>query len=92
MQANLKILVEVVYATDSKQVIKSLLLASQSTVLEAIEQSGLLQTFPEIDLSKVKIGIFSKAVTLQTLLSEGDRVEIYRPLKIDPKQARRARI
>ena len=54
--------------------------------------SGLLQQCPEIDLSRNKVGIFSKMKELDTVLSDGDRVEIYRELKADPKEARRRRV
>ena len=53
--------------------------------------SGILDTFEEIDLSKDRVGIFSKFATLKTVLREKDRVEIYRPLIADPKQVRKER-
>ena len=62
-----------------------------SHVLEAIEQSGFLLSFPEINLANNGVGIFSKPVRLQSLLRNGDRVEIYRALLLDPKEARRVR-
>jgi len=62
-----------------------------STLLQAIEASGVLQRFAEIDLGVNKVGIFGKQKSPDTLLREGDRVEIYRPLQADPKESRRKR-
>jgi len=83
--------VEVAHATDTKQMIIPLRVEAGTTALQAIEQSGILQHFPEIDLSKSKIGIFAKLSKPDTALKEGDRVEIYRPLIADPKEVRRKR-
>lgn len=85
------ITVEVVYATPQKQKLCSVKVANGSTAQEAIQKSGILSEFPEIDLSTQKIGIFAKAVKLDTVLREKDRVEIYRPLIADPKEVRRQR-
>ena len=82
------ITVEVVYASLEKQLLISLVVADNCTVGEAVQQSGILQQFPEINLENIKVGIFSKLIKLDQKLQPGDRVEIYRPLKIDPKQAR----
>jgi len=62
-----------------------------STIETAIERSGVLDIFPEIDLMKQSVGIFGRKKKLSDTVSEGDRVEIYRPLEIDPKEARRLR-
>jgi hypothetical protein len=62
-----------------------------TTVKQAIEKSGMLHFFPEIDLTQNKVGIFSKPCTLDTPLREGDRIEIYRPLLADPKEVRKRR-
>lgn len=83
--------VELVYALPSEQNIISLVVAEGTTVLIAIEQSGILKTHPEIDLNANKTGIFSRLVELSHVVREGDRVEIYRPLTIDPMEARRLR-
>lgn len=84
-------LVEVVYATEIRQKLLSVKVPVGSTVEEAIRRSGLLTEFPEIDLAINKVGIFSKACKLDTVLREKDRVEIYRPLIADPKEVRRQR-
>ncbi len=86
-----KIKVEVAYARPDTQVILPLEVAPGTTVEQAIVASGILERFPEIDLGKNKVGIFGKLTKLATVLGEGDRVEIYRPLIADPKEVRRQR-
>ncbi len=83
--------IEVAYAKPDRQMIVPLELPSETTVEQAIEISGILKEFKEIDLGKNKVGIFSKPCSLKTQLREGDRVEIYRPLIADPKQIRKQR-
>lgn len=85
------ITVEVVYAKPEQQKLYSVKVAAGSTAQDAIQKSGVLNDFPEIDLSNQKIGIFAKAVKLDTILRAKDRVEIYRPLIADPKEVRRQR-
>ena len=62
-----------------------------STLHEAIRQGGVLVAMPEIDLATCRVGVYGKLTTLDTVLQEGDRVEIYRPLIADPKESRRRR-
>lgn len=83
--------VEVAYATASEQFLVSLTLPASATVGEAIRQSGVLEAFPELQLDSIEVGIFSRVTELDVELSPGDRVEIYRPLQVDPKEARRLR-
>jgi hypothetical protein len=83
--------VEIAYALPETQLLIELEVVAGTTVGEAIENSGILQRFPQIDLSRQKIGIFGKVVEPDRVLSSGDRVEIYRPLIADPKDARRRR-
>ncbi|RLJ20067.1 RnfH family protein [bacterium endosymbiont of Escarpia laminata] len=85
------ILVEVAYGKLDEQVILKVEGASGMTVRKAIESSGVLQQFPEIDPDSVKVGIFGKLTKQDTVLNSGDRVEIYRPLIADPKEARKKR-
>ncbi len=87
MAAQMK--VEVVYALPEEQSLIALDVQEGTTVMEAIVLSQLLNKYPEIDLNTYKVGIFSKVTTLTAVLREFDRVEIYRPLKIDPKEIRR---
>lgn len=86
-----RIRVEVAYATPSEQVVLTLEAEAGITVEAAIGQSGILTRFPEIDLATNKVGIFGKVCSLEQPIRDGDRIEIYRPLKADPKEARRAR-
>jgi len=85
------ITVEVAYAKPDQQQIIRLQVVPGCTIQDAIEQSGMLHQYPEIQLANNKVGIFGKLNSLQTALREGDRVEIYRPLLADPKAARKKR-
>jgi putative ubiquitin-RnfH superfamily antitoxin RatB of RatAB toxin-antitoxin module len=86
-----KITVEVAYALPEKQYLQQVKLDEGATVEEAIRASGLLELRSDIDLSKNKVGIYSRPVKLADVVSDGDRVEIYRPLIADPKELRRQR-
>jgi putative ubiquitin-RnfH superfamily antitoxin RatB of RatAB toxin-antitoxin module len=86
-----RIRVDVVYALPAEQILLELEVEEGSTVEEAIEQSGILRRYPDIDSAHARVGIFGKPVRMETRLCDGDRVEIYRPLIADPKEARRAR-
>ena len=83
--------VEVAYARLEQQCIIKLDVAAGTTVEQAIEQSRILETFPEIDLAAAKVGIFGKLKKPTEILRAGDRVEIYRPLIADPKEVRKRR-
>ncbi len=83
--------IEVVYGLAHKQKLLSLPMNQGSTVEQAIIESGILTFFPEIDLSKNKVGIWNKAVKLSNILEDLDRIEIYRPLIADPKEVRKRR-
>lgn len=85
------IAIEVVYAFPGQAYVVPLKIKKTTTIRQAIELSGLLQKFPQIDLNQSKVGIYSKLKELNTVLHDGDRVEIYRELKVDPKEARRKR-
>lgn len=92
MESLKNIRVEVAYAKPEEQVLISVEVLEGITAQQAIEKSNILELFPEIDLGQGnKIGIFSRPCALNTLLREGDRVEIYRPLIADPKQIRKQR-
>ena len=86
-----KINIEVAYALPEEQVIIPLQVNVGTTVVQAIELSGVLEQFKDIDLATSKVGIFGKAEKPDTELREKDRVEIYRPLIADPKESRRKR-
>ncbi len=83
--------VEVAYAQPDCQVIVPLQVSAGISAGEAVRQSGLLERFPELDSRKLSIGVFGNAVSPCAPLAQGDRVEIYRPLQLDPKEARRLR-
>jgi len=83
--------VEVVYALPQRQELVRLKLSSGSTVNQALEASGLLQRYPEIDPAKNKLGIFGKLTKPDAVLRDRDRVEIYRALIADPKEVRKKR-
>lgn len=83
--------VEVAYATPAKQVILKLAVEPGISLERVIHLSGILQQFPEIDLSRSKVGIFGRLAKLTDVLQAGDRVEIYRPLIADPKEVRKQR-
>ena len=85
------IIIEVAYGAIRSQTILLLQVKSGTTVGEAINQSGILKQFPEINLGLNKVGIFGKLARTDTVLSNRDRVEIYRALIADPKEARRRR-
>ena len=84
-------LVEVAYALEKKQTLLALEVDEGTTLKQAIELSGIIDTYPQINLTKDKTGIFGKIAKLDTVLREKDRVEIYRPLIADPKQVRKER-
>ncbi len=83
--------IEVAYALLDKQVILTEKIPPETTIEEAIHLSGVLEQFPEIDLSSNKVGVFGKLKKLDSTLLENDRIEIYRALIADPKESRRKR-
>ena len=83
--------VEVAYANPEQQVIVALKIPEGATVEQAINASGLLNRFPEIAWADIKVGIFGSVCKLDQSVGQADRVEIYRPLIHDPKEARRQR-
>ena len=78
--------IEIVYGLADRQVLRNMTVAEGTTVREAALQSGLEVEFPELDLQQAPLGIFGKAVKDETVLRDGDRIEVYRPLLIDPKK------
>ena len=81
--------VGVAYADKFKQVWLKLEVPDDSTVRQAIEHSGLLKQFPEIDLEYQKVGVFGKVTRLDAKIEEGSRIEIYRPITADPELVER---
>jgi putative ubiquitin-RnfH superfamily antitoxin RatB of RatAB toxin-antitoxin module len=85
-----KIEIEVAFAAPDKQSILKVSVAEETSVFDGAVNSGIDKIYPEIDFTTVNMGIFGKTVKKpkEQILRAGDRVEIYRPLLIDPKQAR----
>jgi len=86
-----RIHIAVVYALKHNACLLALDVPRGSTLREAINHSGILKRFPGIDLSVNPVGVFSQPRQLDDVVQEGDRIEIYRPLQMDPKEARRRR-
>lgn len=86
------LVVEVIYALADGQARYSVTLPRGSTIQDALERSESSRRFPGVDFSTCKVGVFGKVRSRDTLLSDGDRVEIYRPLRAEPKEARRVRV
>ncbi|WP_298397153.1 RnfH family protein [uncultured Azonexus sp.] len=83
--------IEVCYPLPDKQEVVRLRLPAGSVLKQAVEASGLVEKYPEIDLAKNKFGIWNKLSKLDAALRDFDRVEIYRPLIADPKEVRKQR-
>lgn len=81
--------VGVAYADKFKQLWLKLEVPDGSTVRQAIEHSGLLKQFPEIDLERQKVGVFGKLIKLDAVIEEGSRIEIYREITADPELVER---
>jgi len=83
--------VEVAYARPDTAFCIPVDLPAGTSAAEAIRESGLLEQCPEIDLDVNRIGIFARLCSPDDPVSDGDRLEVYRPLQVDPKEARRRR-
>jgi len=91
MAAEPKIEVEIVYARPEEQNVIRLTLPDGSTVADALAAAAIEERWPELREGYAGLGVYGRIVTPDTRLRAGDRIEIYRPLVADPKQARRAR-
>lgn len=89
METKQLITIEVAYALPNEQVILSIEVDDGCLVEDAIKRSGILEKYPQIDLSTDKVGIFGKMCKLNAKLKHKDRIEIYRKLIADPKESRR---
>ena len=83
--------ITVCYALPDARFLVQLDVAADTTIAQAIAASGVLARFPEIDLTRNKLGLFGKLKPADTVLRDGDRIEIYRPLQADPMESRRRR-
>jgi uncharacterized protein len=86
-----EIRVQVCYALPESQYLQDLILPAGATVQMAIEESGVLREVPGINLAAFRVGVYGKLKSLEAVLRDHDRVEIYRPLIADPKESRRKR-
>jgi putative ubiquitin-RnfH superfamily antitoxin RatB of RatAB toxin-antitoxin module len=86
-----QISLEVVYGTPEKQALLEVVVEQGTTVEQAILASGIVKRFPDINLEILKVGIWNRTCKLTDIPKKGDRIEIYRPLIADPKEARRRR-
>mgnify|MGYP001825449321 FL=1 len=83
--------VELVFALAKKQVLQAVELSDGATVADAIDASTIAQQFPGVDLGELQAGLWGKPVERAHEVRDGDRVELYRPLEMDPREARRLR-
>lgn len=83
--------VEVCHALPERVFLRELTVATGTSLHQAIVASGLLEQMPEVDISVLKVGVHGKLKPLDAAVREGDRIEVYRPLQADPKDARRRR-
>ncbi|MCX7092107.1 MAG: RnfH family protein [Methylobacter sp.] len=83
--------VGVCYAESDRQLWMRLEVPDSSTIEETINLSGVLKLYPEINLASQKVGIFGKIAPLDTAVKDGDRVEIYRQITVDPQTVQRRR-
>ncbi|MFM0044871.1 RnfH family protein [Paraburkholderia sediminicola] len=90
MSARLSI--EVCYALANEQTLIAVELPEGATLQQALDASGILRRYPQIDLGTQKVGVFGKLKPLDAVLADHDRVEIYRPLLVDPKLSRQRRV
>ncbi|MEI6893492.1 MAG: RnfH family protein [Colwellia sp.] len=86
-----KITIEVVYGVPQKQNILTILVAENTTIEQAIIDSGVITLFPEINLEVNKVGVWNRVVKLSDTVNDLDRIEVYRPLIADPKDVRKRR-
>jgi putative ubiquitin-RnfH superfamily antitoxin RatB of RatAB toxin-antitoxin module len=81
--------VEVVFALPDRQRLETVIVPEGATVADAIRRSGIQSCFEDVRLDELDVGVWGKPVERDHVVSEGDRVEIYRPLEMDPREARR---
>lgn len=85
------IAVQVSYATPEREILLALRVAPGTTIGQAIAASGILIQCPGIDLATQPVGLYGKKQSMDTILRDHDRIELYRPLIADPKESRRRR-
>jgi putative ubiquitin-RnfH superfamily antitoxin RatB of RatAB toxin-antitoxin module len=83
-----EVVIEVACATPDKQVVTEITVSAGTTIAQAIQLSGIAAQFPELDIDGCQVGIYSQLSSRDAKVVDGDRVEIYRELLLDPKEAR----
>ena len=83
--------ISVVYALPGRQAVRALELPEGSTLAAALQQCGLERDFPELDLATATVGVYGRIMPRHTVLQAGDRIEIYRELRAEPREMRRKR-
>jgi putative ubiquitin-RnfH superfamily antitoxin RatB of RatAB toxin-antitoxin module len=86
-----RIVVEVACALPDRQKVYRVELAAGATAWQAVAATGMAQDWPGLAIDPARLGVFGRRVTADHVLRDGDRVEVYRPLALDPKEARRRR-
>lgn len=81
--------IEITFALPESQFLTVVHVQAGSTVADVIAMSGVIDSFPEYDLAELTVGIWGRVVQSDQVVEEGDRVELYRPLKMDPRESRR---
>jgi putative ubiquitin-RnfH superfamily antitoxin RatB of RatAB toxin-antitoxin module len=89
MPATAKFDVELVFALPDSQLLRSIAMEPGTTVADLIAKSDISSAFPEHKIEHLTVGIWGREVGRDRLIKEGDRIEIYRPLELDPREARR---
>ncbi len=84
-----KLSLEVAFALPDAQALMTVSVTAGATVADAIEQSGILDQFPEQRLDELQAGIWGRLVGHDCRVADGDRIELYRSLELDPREARR---
>ena len=82
-------LAEVIYALPEEQILFTAEFAEEATARDVILQSGILEEYNELDIESMDIGLFGKAIKMDQMIRDKDRIEIYRPLIADPKEVRK---
>ena len=81
--------VEIAFALPDRQILETVLVTAGETVLDVVTKSGLQEAFPDYEIDRLAVGIWGREVQRDQVVKEDDRIEIYRPLQLDPREARR---
>ena len=81
--------VEIAFALPDRQLLETVLVTAGETVLDVVTKSGLQEAFPDYEIDRLAVGIWGREVQRDQVVRENDRIEIYRPLEMDPREARR---